>query len=176
MRPRSYRGTRPRYASGILTSLRAIPLSLRLGALCPSSAPTGDPSSQSSDTLMSLPEGIATPRTRLDSREAHPVLARQLRVRLHKALRSRTRGTIDAHALIAHRLKQTQQLRGHAVCRQQRPLRVTQLRQRQMQRTLMLHRLLTLGHPDVASGRYSCAARSHGRAETFLPRALGKVS
>ena len=142
-RPRSYRGTRPRFASG---------------------------------TLMLLPEGIATPRTRLDSREVHPVLARQLCVRLHKALRSRTRGTIDAHALIAHRLKQTQQLRGHAVCRQQRPLRVTQLRQRQMQRTLMLHRLLTLGHPDVASGRYSCAARSHGRAETFLPRALGKVS
>ena len=41
MRPRSYRGTRPRYASGTLMSLRAIPLSLRLGALCPSSAPMG---------------------------------------------------------------------------------------------------------------------------------------
>ena len=68
-----------------------------------------------SGTLMSLPEGIATPRTRLDSREAHPVLARQLRVRLHKALRSRTRGTENAHPLIAHRLKQAQQLRGTSV-------------------------------------------------------------
>ena len=118
MRPRSYRGTRPRYASGTLMSQRAIPLSLRLGTLYPSSAPTGDPSSQSSDTLMSLPEGIATPRTRLDSREAHPVLARQLRIRLHKALRSRTRGTENAHTLITHRLKQAQQLRGHVGCRQ----------------------------------------------------------
>ncbi len=71
-----------------------------------------------SGTLMSLPEGIATPRTCLDSREAHPVLARQLRVRLHKALRSRTRGTENAHLLVAHRLKQAQQLRGHAVSRQ----------------------------------------------------------
>ena len=71
-----------------------------------------------SGTLMSLPEGIATPRTRLDSREAHPVLARQLRIRLHKALRSRTRGTENAHTLITHRLKQAQQLRGHVGCRQ----------------------------------------------------------
>ena len=82
---RSYRGTRPRYASGTL--------------------------------MMSLPEGIATPCTHLDSREAHPVLARQLLIRLHKALRTRTRGTENAHTLITHRLKQTQQLRGHAVSR-----------------------------------------------------------
>ena len=40
----------------------------------------------SSGTLMSLPEGIATPRARLDSREAHPVLARQLLIRLYEAL------------------------------------------------------------------------------------------
>lgn len=58
-----------------------------------------------SGTLMSHPEGIATPCMRLDSREAHPVLARQLRVRLYKALRSRTRGTENAHALITHRLE-----------------------------------------------------------------------
>ena len=50
--------------------------------------------------------------------EAHPVLARQLRIRLHKALRSRTRGTENAHTLITHRLKQAQQLRGHVGCRQ----------------------------------------------------------
>ena len=67
--------------------------------------------------MMSLPEGIATPCTHLDSREAHPVLARQLLIRLHKALRSRTRGTENAHTLITHRLKQAQQLRGHAVSR-----------------------------------------------------------
>ena len=47
----------------------------------------------------------ATPCTRLDSRQAHPVLARQLRIRLYKALRSRTRGTENAHALITHRLE-----------------------------------------------------------------------
>ena len=50
-------------------------------------------------------EGIATPCMHLDSREAHPVLARQLRVRLYKALRSRTRVTENAHALITHRLE-----------------------------------------------------------------------
>ena len=34
---------------------------LTVGTLCPSSAPAGDPPSQSLGTLMSLPEGIATP-------------------------------------------------------------------------------------------------------------------
>ena len=57
-------------------------------------------------------------RTRLDSREAHPVLTRQRLIRLHKALRPRARGTENAHLLVAHRLKQAQQLRGHAVSRQ----------------------------------------------------------
>ena len=71
-----------------------------------------------SGTLMSLPEGIATPCTRLDSRQKHPVLARQLGVRLHKALSSRTRGAENAHVLITHRLKQAQQLCGHVGCRQ----------------------------------------------------------
>lgn len=134
--PSLLHGTRPRYASGTLMSLRAIPLSSYrgswcLGALCPSSAPAGDPPSQSSGTLMSLPEGIATPGRQqpasLNCREVHPVLARQLRVCLHKALRSRTRRTIDAHTLITHRLKQAQQLRGHAVSRQQRAVSVSQL-------------------------------------------------
>ena len=106
MRPRSYRGTRPRYASGTLMSLRAIPLSLGLGALCP--APAGNPSS----LRVGHPD-VASGRDSyadgsLNRREAHPVLARQLRVRLHKALRSRTRGTENAHTLITHRLKQAQ--------------------------------------------------------------------
>ncbi len=128
MRPRSYRGTRPRYASGTLMSLRAIPLSSHLGTLCPSSAPAGNPSS----LRVGHPD-VASGRDSyaggsLNRREAHSVLARQLRVRLHKALRSRTRGTENAHTLITHRLKQTQQLRGHVGCRQQRPLSVAQLR------------------------------------------------
>lgn len=129
MRPRSYRGTRPRYASGTLMSLRAIPLSLRLGALRSSFAPTRDPPSLRSghpDVASGRDSyaWVAMPPTRLDSREAHPVLARQFRVRLHKALRSRTRGAENAHTLITHRLKQAQQLRGHVGCRQQRPLSV----------------------------------------------------
>ena len=113
--PSFLQGTRPRFASGTLMSLRTIPLSLRLGALCPSSAPTGDPDVASGGDSYAW---VAMPRTRLDSREVHPVLARQLRVRLHKALRSRTRGTENAHTLITHRLKQAQQLRGHVGCRQ----------------------------------------------------------
>ena len=137
-------------------SLRAIPLSLGVGTLYPSSAPTGDPSSQSSDTLMSLLEGIATPsgfhgswlghampflrsyrgpalaelghpdvasgrdsyaRGSLNCREAYPVLSRQLFIRLHKPACTRTRCAENAHTLITHRLKQTQQLRGHVGCR-----------------------------------------------------------
>ena len=124
--PSFLQGTRPRFASGTLMSLRAIPLSSyrgswRLGALCPSSAPAGHPDVASGGDSYAW---VAMPRTRLDSREAHPVLARQLRIRLHKALRSRTRGAENAHTLITHRLKQAQQLRGHVGCRQQRPLRV----------------------------------------------------
>ena len=127
-----------------------------LGVPCPSSAPAGNPPSQSSGTLMSLPEGIATPlgfhgswpgraipflrscrepalaelghpdvasgrdsyaRGSLNRCEAHPVLARQLLIRLHKPACTRTRRTIDAHTLITHRLKQAQQLRGHIGCR-----------------------------------------------------------
>ena len=132
MPPRSYRGTRPRFASGTLMSLRTIPLSLcrdvealvpRIVALSARARYTpsflqGTRPRFAPGTLMSLPEGIATPCMCLDSREAHPVLARQLRVCLHKALRSRTRGAENAHTLITHRLKQAQQLRGHVGCRQ----------------------------------------------------------
>ena len=104
--------------SRTLMSLRAIPLSLGLGALRSSSAPAGNPSS----LRVGHPD-VASGRDSyadgsLNRREAHPVLARQLRVRLHKALRSRTRGAENAHALITHRLKQTQQLRRHVGCRQ----------------------------------------------------------
>ena len=116
--PSFLQGTRPRFASGTLMSLRAIPLSLGLGALRSSSAPAGNPSS----LRVGHPD-VASGRDSyadgsLNRREAHPVLARQLRVRLHKALRSRTRGAENAHALITHRLKQTQQLRRHVGCRQ----------------------------------------------------------
>ena len=105
-------------SSDTLMSLRAIPLSLGLGALCPSSAPAGGP------VLAELGHpDVASGRDSyaggsLNRCEAHPVLARQLRVRLHKALRSRTRGTENAYTLITHRLKQAQQLRGHVGCRQ----------------------------------------------------------
>ena len=117
--PSFLQGTRPRFASGTLMSLRAIPLSLGLGTLYPSSAPAGNPSS----LRVGHPD-VASGRDSyadgsLNRREAHSVLARQLRVRLHKALRSRTRGTENTHTLITHRLKQAQQLRGHVGCRQQ---------------------------------------------------------
>ena len=132
---RSYRGTRPRYASGtLMMSLPegiATPWGCRgpwhLGTLHPSSAPAGNPSS----LRVGHPD-VASGRDSyadgsLNRREAHPVLARQLRVRLHKALRSRTRGAENTHTLITHRLKQAQQLRGHVGCRQQRTCRVAQL-------------------------------------------------
>ena len=51
----------PDVASGRDSYASGLPRVMALGTLYPSSAPTGDPSSQSSDTLMSLPEGIATP-------------------------------------------------------------------------------------------------------------------
>ena len=88
-----------------------------LGAPCPSSAPAGNPSS-----LRFGHPDVASGRDSyafgfLNRCEAHPVLARQLLIRLHKPACTRTRRTIDAHTLITHRLKQAQQLRGHIGCR-----------------------------------------------------------
>ena len=56
-------------------------------------------------------------RGSLNCREAYPVLSRQLFIRLHKPACTRTRCAENAHTLITHRLKQTQQLRGHVGCR-----------------------------------------------------------
>ena len=88
-----------------------------LGAPCPSSAPAGNPSSLrfGHPDVASGRDSYA--RGSLNRCEAHPVLARQLLIRLHKPACTRTRRTIDAHTLITHRLKQAQQLRGHIGCR-----------------------------------------------------------
>ena len=127
--PSFLQGTRPRFASGTLMSLlegestpggyaSGLPRVMALGHATPFLRSYRGPALAS----LGHPD-VASGRDSyagvfLNCRQAHPVLARQLRVRLHKALRSRTRGTENAHTLITHRLKQAQQLRGHVGCRQ----------------------------------------------------------